>query len=134
MIQPLLVFGNWTIFVLRVVLGLILMRHGLPKLKDLKGTGSWFDSIGFRPGGFWALAAGVVEFVGGIAIILGFLTQAIALLVALQFIVILFGFKKSKMFGKESEIDWLILTIALALAALGGGVLSLDSYLGFILY
>lgn len=134
MVQPFLVFGNWAIFVLRVVVGLVLVRHGLPKLRDLKGTGEWFGSVGFRPGIFWALVAGLVEFGGGLAIILGFLTQFVSLFVALQFLIILLKFKKGKMFAKDSEIDWLILASALALLTLGSGAFSLDSYLGFIIY
>ncbi len=134
MIQPLLVFSNSAIFILRVVVGLILMRHGLPKLKNLKGTGEWFQGIGFKPGTLWAAVAGVTEFVGGLAIVLGFLTQLAALFVALEFIVILVKFKKDEMFAKESELDWLILAAALALLTLGGGAASLERFLGLILY
>jgi putative oxidoreductase len=134
MVQPLLVFSNWAILILRVVVGVVLMRHGLPKLKDLKGTGRWLESVGFKPGGFWAFVAGVVEFGGGLALVLGALTQFVAVIVALQFVVILLKFKKEKMFAKESELDWLILAAALAIATLGGGIFSLDNYFGLIVY
>ena len=134
MIQPFLVFSNWAIFVLRVVIGLILMRHGLPKLKDIKGTGGWFQSIGFKPGTFWAVVAGVTELIGGLFLVLGFLTQLAAFFIVLEFLVILIRFKKDKMFAGESEIDWLILAAALALLTLGSGALSLERFLGLILY
>ncbi|HXF44155.1 MAG TPA: DoxX family protein [Candidatus Paceibacterota bacterium] len=134
MIQPFLVFSNWAIFVLRVVVGLILMRHGLPKLKDLKGTGAWFGSVGFKPGMFWAAVAGIVETAGGLALVLGFLTQFFSFFVALEFLVIIIKFKKDVMFSKEAEIDWIFLAAAIALLTLGGGAFSLDGFWGLILY
>ena len=134
MIQPLLIFGNWAILALRVVLGLILMRHGLPKLKSLKKTGGWFEGVGFRPGVFWALVGGIIEYVGGLAIVLGFLTQLAAVFIAFEFAIILVFFRKSRMFTKEAEIDWLILAMALAVATLGSGLLSLEGYWGLILF
>ncbi|KKU93801.1 MAG: DoxX family protein [Candidatus Jorgensenbacteria bacterium GW2011_GWA1_48_13] len=134
MIQPLLVFSNSAIFILRVVVGLVLMRHGLPKLKNIKGTGEWLQGVGFRPGNFWAVVAGLVEFVGGLALVLGFLTQLASVFIAVEFLVILVKFKKDKMFAGESEIDWLILAAALILMTLGSGALSLERFLGLILY
>ncbi|MBI4034198.1 MAG: DoxX family protein [Candidatus Brennerbacteria bacterium] len=134
MIQPFLVWSDWAIFVLRVVVALTLIRHGLPKLKDLRGTGGWFESVGFRPGAFWALVAGLTETLGGLAMLLGFLTQLAALLVALEFVVILVKFRGSKMFAKDAELEWLILAAALALMTLGSGALSLNSYFGLIVY
>ncbi len=134
MIQPFLVFSDWAIFLLRLAVGLILIRHGLPKLKNIRGTGEWFASIGFRPGNFWAVVAGLTEFVGGLALILGFLTQFVSLVVALEFLVIIVKFRKDQMFTKEAEIDWLLLVGALALMTLGGGALSLERFLGLILY
>ena len=54
-------------FILRIVLGVVFVAHGYPKLfKNFSGTAGWFDSIGFRPGKFWALVAGGVEFFGGL--------------------------------------------------------------------
>jgi len=134
MIQPLLVFGDWAIFILRAAVGLILIRHGLPKLKNLKGTGEWLESVGFKPGTFWAAVAGVVEFAGGLALVLGFLTQLAAFFIALQFLVILVKFKKDKIFAEESEIDWLILAAALALMTLGSGAWALERFFGLIIY
>ena len=134
MIQPLLIFSDWAIFVARVVLGLILVRHGLPKLKNPKGTGVWLEGVGFRPGIFWGLVAGLLEFVGGLALVFGFLTQLASFFIVLQFLVILFKFKNKAMFEKDAEIDWLILTLALLILTLGSGALSVDEFFGLILY
>lgn len=134
MIQPLLIFSDWAIFIGRVVLGLILMRHGLPKLRNLKGTGEWFQSISFRPGNFWAAVAGIVEFVGGLALVLGFLGQLAAFFVVLEFAVVLLKFKGKAMFQEDSEKDWLIFSLALLVLTLGSGALSADEILGLVLY
>lgn len=134
MIQLFLVFSDWAVLFLRVVLALILIRHGLPKLKNLKETASWFQGAGFKPGSGWAFVAGITEAVAGLAILIGFLTQVFALIVVLEFIVILVKFRGDKMFTKESELDWLVLAAALILVTLGSGVLSLERYLDLILY
>ncbi len=136
MIQPLLVFSDWGIFVLRVVLGLIMVAHGLPKVKNLKKTAESFKGMGFWPAGFWATVVAFVEFGGGLALIFGFLTQFFALLIAIQFIVILLKlkFKPEAKFKGGYEFDLLIFASALILATLGGGALSLERALGLILY
>ena len=49
----------------RMVLGLLMAAHGAQKLfgwfggYGLAGTGGFFESLGFRPGRFFAAAAGV---------------------------------------------------------------------------
>ena len=45
----LLLWSEWAIFALRVFVGALFLAHGLPKLKNLKGTGEWFQSVGFKP-------------------------------------------------------------------------------------
>jgi putative oxidoreductase len=61
----------------RVVFGLLMAAHGSQKLfgwfggYGLAGTGGFFESLGFRPGRFFAAAAGTTEFVGGLLVALG---------------------------------------------------------------
>ena len=92
MIQPLLVFGGIGIAFLRVVLGIILIAHGWPKIKNIKGTAEWMGQM-FKPGILWAVIVSVLEFVGGIFLLAGFFTQFIAILVAIQFAVIILKMK-----------------------------------------
>ena len=55
------------LLLLRVVLGLVMAAHGTQKLfgwfggYGLAGTGGYFESIGFRPGRFFAMASGTSE-------------------------------------------------------------------------
>src|SRR3989338_6065893 len=127
MIQPLWALSAGAALIARLVLGLFLIRHGVPKLRDLKGTGEWMQSVGFRPGEVRALAAGLLGVVGGAALVLGFFTQPFALLVAAQFAVILLSVKRKEK-AVDKELDLVILVLALLLATLGGGQYSLDEY------
>ena len=122
-------------FVYRFVLGVTLIIHGYPKLKDrAKSAGQWMQSMGIP---YWtAFLAMLVEVVGGTAIILGFLTRLAALFLAVFMIANVF-MKKSKMKAvyvsveKPSyEVDVLYLILALTLLVIGPGALSVDSALG----
>lgn len=134
MIQPLFVFNDWALLILRVVLGVILIAHGYPKLRDLKGTSAWMGALGFRPGIVFALVAGILEVFGGLALIAGFLTQGIAVLVVLQFLVIIFKVNRAKGLKGGYELDLLIAATAALLATTGGGLFGLDNTFGILIY
>ena len=119
---------------LRLVLGAILVFHGIPKLSHLKKTAEAFLGMGFRPPVFWVLTAGIVEVVGGLALATGFLTQIFALFIALQFIVIILKLKLKNGLVSGYEFDLLILAGAIVLLTSGGGAYGLDEFFGFILY
>ncbi len=118
--------------VLRLALSIILIRHGWPKLfgpnPGLKGFAGWLGSMGFPFPIFWALVVALLEVVGGVALALGFLTQWVALLVVIEFAVIMLTVKMKQKFS-EKEFDLLIFAAALALVILGSGSISLDSLL-----
>jgi putative oxidoreductase len=112
---------------LRLAIGIVFVIHGYPKLtKGRKGTADWLKSLGL-PAGFAALA-GVAEFFGGIALLLGILTQIVAALFVLWTIATtwLSAVKMKKKFAGGYEFDIVLLLAALALAVLGGGRISLD--------
>lgn len=128
MLNVFLVFADWGITILRIILGVIFVKHGWPKIKSLKDTAKAFSEMGFKPGIFWGTVVALLEFVGGWFLIFGLLTQLVSLLLVLQFLVILFTLKRKAAF-KDYEFDLLILAVSLALLVLGGGNLSLDSVL-----
>jgi len=112
---------------LRLAIGSLYIYHGYPKLGAArKGTADWLKSIGF-PGSFAAFA-GVVEFFGGIALVIGLLTSVVAALSAIWMIATtwLSMAKIKKKYAGGYELDITLLLISLALAAIGGGRLSLD--------
>src|SRR2546422_10911048 len=68
------------ILVIRVLFGVAIAAHGAQKLfgwfggYGLKGTGGFFEGLGFRAGVAFAAAAGMREFGGGISLALGLFT------------------------------------------------------------
>ncbi len=131
-------FSDWALLIFRVFLGALFIAHGWPKLKNWKGTKQWFQSAGFKPGWFWATVVGLVEFLGGIALIFGFLTRLVALLLALQFLTIVIWkiFRKEKFVGGPAgagwEFDLVLLGAMLVLLTVGGGAYAWGpSWFGF---
>lgn len=128
MFPILYILSDFGLLVVRVALGIILLVHGLPKIKNLKVTAHNFDGMGFKPGRLWGTVAAIVEFAGGIALILGFWVQLAALFVVGEFLVInVWKITKRQPFVGGWEFDLLILAAAIVLFS-GGGVLSLDRF------
>ena len=134
MIQPLFVFSDLAIVILRLILGIILLVHGVQKIRGWEGTLKGFGKMGFKPGVLWLGIATVIEVGGGLLLILGLFTQIIALLVALQFVIITLKLKWRQGLVGGYEFDLLILGAALLLATIGGGAYDLDSFLGILVY
>jgi putative oxidoreductase len=65
------------LLVLRVVIGGVVAMHGFLKLGwvgkggSIAGVAGWFNSMGLRPGVFWAVVATLAEAGGGILTVLG---------------------------------------------------------------
>ena len=134
MIQLLFVFSDFGLLALRLVLGLIMVAHGWPKIKNLQKTKAEFAMMGFRPPLFWGIAAGAVELFGGLMIIFGFLTQIAALFIFIQFIVAILKVKRKAGFVNGYEFDLLIAAAALAFVFFGGGLYGLDEFFKILIY
>jgi len=131
MFSLILIWNEWSFFILRLILGLLMIIHGWPKIKNIKGTAEWMSSSGFKPGIFWAIVVSLVEFVGGIFLVFGFLTQIIALLLTIQFLIIIFWkIKKHERLIGGFELDLIILATSIVLLLNGAGSLSLDKFFG----
>ncbi len=75
---------------------------------------------------------GLLEFFGGVLLVLGFLTSLVGILLAIQFAGILLNRKKlGKKVLRDYELDLLYLAGAIAFIFLGGGAYSLDQLLRF---
>lgn len=135
MFSYLLLYQDWALLLLRIALGAAFVVHGYPKLfKMFVGVAGWLESIGIKPGKFWALVVGVVEFFGGIALILGIFTQLAAALIAVNMLVAMVKVKwgKSKFVEMEKmgwELDLIYFAAAIVLVSLGAGSYGLDAYL-----
>ncbi|MGE0243659.1 MAG: DoxX family protein [Nitrososphaeraceae archaeon] len=109
---------------LRIIAGIGLMIHGFPKLVDIPGTGNSFTNMGLPPE--LALVIGLLEFIGGIAILLGILTRIASGLIAIQMIGAILHVKLSKGFIGGYELDLLYLAIMISLFITGPGNLSIE--------
>ena len=123
----------------RITTGLLLIPHGAQKLfgwfggYGLTATGQYFESsLGMSPGMLFAGLAGVIEFFGGLALVLGLFTRPVALAVAVFMAVALSVHVPSGFFwtsgGIEDPLMWTLLAVALVLR--GGGAYSLDARFG----
>jgi len=132
MIQTL--FGsdvNLASLLLRVAVGILFLVHGYPKLGSQRKMGADFMKSTGMP--VWMAAfAGVAEFFGGLALILGIFTPIIALLFVLWMISTTW-FAKTKLHKKLQggyEFDLILMAGSLAIAILGSGIYSMDHLLG----
>jgi putative oxidoreductase len=128
---PLLAFySDWSLLVLRVVLGIIFLVHGWPKIKSLKVNVQNFSAVGLRAGALSRAIAAILEFFGALALIAGIYLQFVAALFAAEFIVAtIWRVVKGHPFAGGYELDLLILAAVLTLLTLGAGAFSVDGYL-----
>ncbi len=79
----------WSLLPLRIALGGIFIIHGSQKLFvfGLPGVARFVGKLGFHPMMFWAVVLALVELLGGIAILVGFMTRWAVLLITIEMII-----------------------------------------------
>ena len=122
--------------ILRVVLGIAMAVHGWSKLSGGVGNvaGSFGGNLGVPAPGLMAWVVTIVELVGGILLVVGFLTQIVGILIALDMLgAILFAFLlRGAPFIAENgqQISWekeaVFAAAALCIALAGPGAWSVD--------
>ena len=68
----------------RLALGALFLAHGWPKIKDVRKPVGFVKGTGWPGGAAFALLFTLLEFFGGIALIIGFLAQIVAVLFVLE--------------------------------------------------
>ena len=130
--RSLAVFGDFAPLFIRIGVAAVFVVHGYPKLfTQFSGTVQFFESISLKPAKFWVVVVGVVEFFGGLAVALGFLTQLAALLIAVDMVGATVLVKFKQRFVGGWEFDFVLLTSAVALMLIGAGPFSIDRFLGW---
>ena len=129
------------LLLLRVVIGGIVMPHGLLKLGlvgkggSIPGVAGWFNSMGLRPGLFWAYVAVLAEAGGGLLTVLG-LGGPIGpgVLAADLVVVTIVAHWPQGFWAGGGKVGWEfpvpLAAGGLAIALAGNGALSLDRLLG----
>jgi len=132
--------NEFALLLLRLTLAVVIFPHGAQKVLGWFGGYGWDGTMGFLTGKIGlptALAALVIliEFLGPVALLLGFCTRLAALGVlavmvgAIQTVHRANGFFMNwtgKQAGEGFEYHLLAIGIGIALALLGGGALSVD--------
>ncbi len=107
---------------LRIGVGLIFIHAGWGKLTGIEGTQQFFGGIGIPMAGIMAWVVAVVEFVGGIMVLVGFKIQLPALLLAFIMVVAIIT---TKLGGEDvfraMRLDLLLLLTSLSLVISGSG-------------
>ena len=125
--------ARYGLVILRVVLGIAMAVHGWSKLSGGVGNvAGFFGSLGIPAAGIVAWLVTIVELVGGILLILEFLTQIAGILIAIDMLVaILFAFLlRGAPFVENGAITWETEAVfgaaALCFALAGPGAWSVD--------
>lgn len=134
-------YVDLALFLLRVVIGGVVIPHGLLKLGlvgkggSIAGVAGWFNSIGLRPGLFWAYVAMAAEAGGGVLTVLG-LGGPIGpgVLAADLVVVTIIAHWPQGFWAGGGKVGWEfpvpLAADGLAIALAGNGAWSLDRLLG----
>lgn len=111
------------LLILRVMLGIIMIVHGWPKVTGFSGVVEGFTGMGIPLPALAALFATVAEFAGGFLMILGVFTDVAGLLFAIDMLgAIIFVHAKNGFSGQGGmEFPLALMAMALAVALIGPG-------------
>lgn len=124
-------YTDLALLVLRLALGTIVFAHGAQKVFQfgLAGTGESFAGMGVPLGEIAGPAVGIIELVGGVAIVLGAGTRVFAVLVAITMAVATFLVHGANgIFAAEGgfELTLILGAAAVSLALASAGRFSVD--------
>lgn len=109
----------WGLVLVRVGLAAVFIAHGYAKLANIDQTIAFFGSLGLAS--FFAYLVGLVELLGGLAMLLGVYTKYAGYLLALVMLVAIVKVKWAVGFMGGWEFDLVLLLNALAISWTGPG-------------
>lgn len=124
------------LLVVRVWLAVVMILHGINHGRNLEGTASWFESVGFSSPKLNAQISSAGEIAIGLAIGVGLLTApAVAGLAAMMFVAFwtihrFAGFFNFHRPDEGYEYVATLAVVALAIALIGPGSYSVDHAIG----
>ena len=123
--------------ILRLALGVIMVSHGIPKIKKREVLGKkWNDHYGVPKATIWL--TGILQIVGGLALLLGLFTSLTSLVLTLDMLaalfICIFNSHHREPFNsvtpvKGWDVNLLLVASLIAVLLLGGGKWSLDALL-----
>lgn len=118
-------YYDLAILFLRIGVGVIFVVAGWGKLTGIEGTQEFFGGLGIPAAGLMAWVVALVEFVGGLMVLLGLYLRVPAILLAIVMVVAIFTVKLDQGFS-AMRIDLTLMLMSLSLAILGSGKLSFE--------
>lgn len=114
------------LLVMRLVLGAIMVAHGYHKVVSLHQTAHFMAGLGIPT--WLAYVSSFTEFLGGLLILTGFFTRAVAFAICIDLIVAIWKVHwHNGLTGDHGyELPLAVATLAFALIFLGAGPISLD--------
>lgn len=102
---------------LRALLGVLFFMLGYAKLTEpgFTETARLIESVGLTPGTTWTWVVGLLELIGGAALVLGFLTRWTALVLALESLAALAAIAGGATVNVEARVAMLAGLLALGL-------------------
>ena len=136
-------YPDVALLLLRVVIGGVVIPHGLLKLGwigkggSIAGVAGWFNSMGLRPGLFWAWVAALAEAGGGLLTVLGLGGPIGPGVMAADLVVVaVVAHWPQGFWAGGGKVGWEfpvpLAASALAIALSGNGAWSLDRLLGLV--
>jgi putative oxidoreductase len=123
--------------ILRLALGVIMVSHGIPKIKKREVLGKkWNDHYGVPKATIWL--TGILQIVGGLALLVGLFTSLTSLVLTLDMLaalfICIFNSHHREPFNsvtpkKGWDVNLLLVASLIAVLILGGGKWSLDALL-----
>ncbi|MCP9291728.1 DoxX family protein [Gracilimonas sediminicola] len=116
---------------LRIGVGVIFIIAGWSKLSGIEGVQGFFGNIGIPLPGVMAWVVALVEFVGGIMVLVGYKVEIPGILLAFTMLVAILTVKMGGDNGFSGmRLELMLLLTSLALSMMGTGKYSLDDMLG----
>ena len=129
---------EWSTISLRLALGIVFIMHGSQKLfgafggPGISGFAGYLGNLSIPASGMLSIIVAIVEFFGGLFVLLGLFTRYASLLIAIDMLVAFLAvhMKNGFFVGKGGfEVVMILFFISMALAMSGSGKLSLEKIL-----
>ncbi|PWN07253.1 DoxX family protein [Rhodohalobacter mucosus] len=120
------------LLLLRIGVGIVFIFAGWGKLTGIEGVQQFFGNIGIPLAGIMAWVVALIEFVGGIMVLIGFKARIPNILLAIIMVVAFFTTKLGdfSITAANVRVDILMFLITVSLAIMGSGGISLDAKMG----
>ncbi|MDA1038253.1 MAG: DoxX family protein [bacterium] len=111
---------NFGLLMLRLAVGVVFIYHGWLKLSDIGSTTIFFENQGIPLAMIMAWVVALIEFVGGLAMLVGVWVRTVSLLLALVMIVALLTVHTGAPYA-AAELPIVLLGATLAIHGIGAG-------------